>query len=133
MATKSKKNVKSAAKKSAKPAAKVMKIVPVTGDKPRSKGQTMTEIAEHTGLARKQVASVFETLGKLMEADLGKKGPGSFVVHGMMKVLVINKPATKARSAPNPFKPGEMMTIKAKPARRLVKIRPMKALKGMVG
>jgi nucleoid DNA-binding protein len=133
MATKSKKNVKSAAKKSAKPAAKVMKIVPVAGDKPRSKGQAMTEIAEHTGLTRKQVAGVFETLGKLMEADLGKKGPGSFVVHGMMKVLVINKPATKSRTAPNPFKPGEMMTIKAKPARRLVKIRPMKALKGMVG
>jgi nucleoid DNA-binding protein len=133
MATKSKKNVKSSAKKSAKPAAKVMKVSPVTGDKPRSKGQTMTEIAEHTGLARKQVASVFETLGKLMEADLGKKGPGSFVVHGMMKVLVINKPATKSRTAPNPFKPGEMMTIKAKPARRLVKIRPMKALKGLVG
>ena len=133
MATKSKKNVKSSAKKSAKPAAKVMKVSPVTGDKPRSKGQTMTEIAEHTGLTRKQVAGVFETLGKLMEADLGKKGPGAFVVHGMMKVLVINKPATKSRTAPNPFKPGEMMTIKAKPARRLVKIRPMKALKGMVG
>jgi nucleoid DNA-binding protein len=133
MATKSKKNVKSSAKKSAKPAAKVMRIVPVAGDKPRSKGQTMTEIAEHTGLSRKQVAGVFETLGRLMEADLGKKGPGSFVVHGMMKVLVINKPATKSRTAPNPFKPGEMMTIKAKPARRLVKIRPMKALKGMVG
>ena len=133
MATKSKKNVKSAAKKAAKPAAKVMKVVPVTGDKPRSKGQTMTEIAEHTGLTRKQVAGVFETLGKLMEADLGKKGPGAFVVHGMMKVLVINKPATKSRTAPNPFKPGEMMTIKAKPARRLVKIRPMKALKGLVG
>ena len=133
MATKSKKNVKSSAKKSAKPAAKVMKVSPVTGDKPRSKGQTMTEIAEHTGLTRKRVAGVFETLGKLMEADLGKKGPGAFVVHGMMKVLVINKPATKSRTAPNPFKPGEMMTIKAKPARRLVKIRPMKALKGLVG
>jgi len=139
MATKTKKNVKSATKKAAKPAAKaaakpakVMKITAVTGDKPRSKGQVMTEIAELCGLSRKQVAGVFETLGKMMEADLGKKGPGTFVVHGMMKVNVINKPATKARMAPNPFKPGEMMQIKAKPARRLVKIRPMKALKGMV-
>lgn len=129
MATKTKKTMKTAAKKMPKPA----KISPVSGDKPRSKGQTMTEIAEHTGLTRKQVAGVFETLGKMMEADLGKKGPGTFVVHGMMKVVVINKPATKSRTAPNPFKPGEMMTIKAKPARRLVKIRPMKALKGMVG
>ncbi|MFO0962481.1 MAG: HU family DNA-binding protein [Phycisphaerales bacterium] len=104
-----------------------------TSAKPRSKGETLKTIAEKTKLTRKQVASVFEELGTIMKKDLSKKGSGVFVVHGMMKVLVINKPATKAYEKPNPFKPGEMMTVKAKPATRKIKIRPMKALKAMVG
>ena len=101
--------------------------------KPRSKGETLKMIAEKTKLPRKQVAAVFEELGTIMKKDLGKKGPGVFVVHGMMKVLVINKPSTKAYEKPNPFKPGEMMTVKAKPASRKIKIRAMKSLKSMVG
>jgi hypothetical protein len=49
-----------------------------------------------------------------------------------MKVTVIRKPATKARMAPNPFKPGEMMQVKAKPARNVVKVRALKGLKALV-
>ena len=104
-----------------------------TATKPRSKGETLKAIAEKTKLPRKQVAAVFEELGSIMKKDLGKKGTGTFVVHGMMKIVVVNKPATKAYEKPNPFKPGEMMTVKAKPASRKIKIRPMKALKAMVG
>jgi nucleoid DNA-binding protein len=104
-----------------------------TGTKPRSKGETLKAIAEKTKLPRKQVAAVFEELGSIMKKDLGKKGTGTFVVHGMMKIVVVNKPSTKAYEKPNPFKPGEMMTVKAKPASRKIKIRPMKALKAMVG
>ena len=33
---------------------------------------------------------------------------------------------------PNPFKPGEMMEVKAKPARNVVKVRALKPLKEMV-
>ncbi len=49
-----------------------------------------------------------------------------------MKITVIKKPATKAGTRPNPFKPGEMMDVKAKPARNVVKVRPLKSLKEMV-
>jgi hypothetical protein len=49
-----------------------------------------------------------------------------------MKVQSIYKPATKASTKPNPFKPGEMMDVKAKPARTVIKIRPLKGLKSMV-
>jgi len=131
MATKSKKNVKSSAKKAAKPAAKVMKIVPVTGDKPRSKGQTLTEIAEHTGLSRKQVAGVFETMTTIIGLDL-TKGSGIFKVPNLMKITVVRKPAVKGGGMKkNPFT-GEMMEVKPKPARNVVRIRPLANLKGMV-
>jgi hypothetical protein len=42
------------------------------------------------------------------------------------------KPATKATQKANPFKPGEMMTVKARPARTVIKVRPLKGLKEMV-
>lgn len=100
--------------------------------KPRSKGETLKMISEKTKLPRKHVVAVFEELQNIMKKDLSKKGPGVFVVHGMMKVMVINKPATKAYEKPNPFKPGEMMMVKSKPASRKIKIRPMKSLKSIV-
>ncbi len=98
--------------------------------KPRSKSEVYTEIANGTGLARKQVASVFDAMGGLIKKDLNK-GPGIFAVPGMMKITVIKKPATKAREGINPFT-GEKQMFKAKPARKVVKIRPLKALKDMV-
>jgi nucleoid DNA-binding protein len=45
-----------------------------------------------------------------------------------MKITVINKPATKARKGINPFTKEEQM-FKAKPARKVIKVRPLKALK----
>lgn len=103
--------------------------------KPRKKSELFSIIGDHAGLSRKQVAGVFEVLGKVIAVDLAKPGPNKpkvFVVPGMMKVSAIHKPATKAATKPNPFKPGEMMEVKPKPARTIVKIRPLKALKEMV-
>ena len=99
--------------------------------KAKSRSQVVGEIAEETGLTRKQVASVFEAMSDLIKKDLGKKGPGLFNVAGLMKIMVQRKPATKERQGINPFT-GEMTTFKAKPARNVVKIRPLKSLKGMV-
>jgi nucleoid DNA-binding protein len=117
------------AKKTAKAAAKPAKIAP--SKKQRTKSEIYTVIAEHNGISRKQVAGVFDTLGSLIAADLAKGG-GVFAVPGMMKIFVKHKPATKAGMKPNPFKPGEMMEVKAKPASKVVKVRPMKGLKAMV-
>ena len=88
-------------------------------------------ISEDTGLARKQVAQVFETLEKAIRADIGPRGPKAFTVPNLMKITVKRKPATKARKGINPFT-GEEMMFKAKPARNVVKIRPLKKLKDMV-
>ncbi len=99
--------------------------------KARSKSEIYSMLADEAGLTRRQVAAVFDGLAGLIKKDLAK-GPGIFTVPNLMKITVIRKPATKATTRPNPFKPGEMMTVKPKPARKVVKVRPLKNLKSMV-
>ena len=108
---------------------KPKKVTPAS--KPRSKGEFFSTIGEQTGLSRKQVASVFDTMGRVLAADLGKGGPGVCNVAGLMKVQVVRKPATKARKGINPFTKQEVM-FKAKPARNVIKVRALKSLKSMV-
>ena len=103
----------------------------MNGSKPRTKSQIYTDIATSTELSRKQVAAVFDAMANLIKKDLGGKGPGIFTVPGLMKVKRIHKPATKAREGVNPFT-GEKMMFKAKPARNVVKVQPLKNLKTMV-
>jgi nucleoid DNA-binding protein len=99
-----------------------------TSAKPASKSEIIDGIANSTQLSRKQVKSVFEALSDQIKSAVGKKGPGVFAVPGLMKIMVINKPATKARKGINPFTKQETM-FKAKPARRVIKVRALKALK----
>ena len=96
--------------------------------KPATKSEILTSIAAATDLKRKQVAAVFENLAGLVKTAVGKKGPGVFVVPGLLKITIVQKPATPARKGINPFTKQEQM-FKAKPARRVVKIRALKALK----
>jgi nucleoid DNA-binding protein len=98
--------------------------------KARTKSEVFAALAQLAGLTRKQVAVVFDGLAGIMKKDL--RGPGLFVVPGLMKVTVAKKPAVKAHERPDPFHPGEMMKVKAKPARKVVKVRPLKNLKAMV-
>ena len=95
-----------------------------------TKSEILASIAASTELSRKQVASVFEALTGLISDNVGKKGPGIFVVPGLMKLTVIQKPAVKAHKGINPFTKEEQM-FKAKPARKVIKVRPLKALKDM--
>ncbi len=97
-----------------------------------SKGAVLGAIAEETELTRKQVAAVFVSLTNQIKKSLGPKGPGTFAVPGLVKLIVRKKPATKAGTRANPFKPGEMMAVKAKPASRKVVARPLKGLKELI-
>ncbi len=96
--------------------------------KPATKSEILTKIATSTKLTRKQVASVFDSLSQQIKAGVGKSGPGVFTVPGLMKIVVIHKPATKARKGINPFTKEEQI-FKAKPARKVIKVRALKALK----
>ena len=99
--------------------------------KPMTKSEIVTGIAEETELTKKQVSAVFEAMSGQIKKSLGKRGPGAYTVPGLMKLTVVRKPATKARKGINPFT-GEETTFKAKPARNVVKVRPLKNLKDMV-
>jgi nucleoid DNA-binding protein len=100
-----------------------------TTTKPMTKSALLAELSTTTGLNRKQVASVFDELHKIIKAQMKKTG----VLNVMRLVKVYRKsiPAQKAGARPNPFKPGEMMEVKARPARNVVKVRPLKDLKDL--
>jgi len=80
-------------------------------------------------LSRKDVKGVIETLATVGQAELKKNG--LFVVPGLVRMVVVKKPATKERKGINPFT-GEETIFKAKPARKVVKARAVKAAKDAV-
>ena len=104
-----------------------------TETKPRTKTQIFGDISDETGLTRREVASVFDAMTTMIKKDIGRRGPGSFTVPGLMKIVKQHKPRRPARkNVPNPFKPGELMDIAARPASTKVKVRALKNLKDMV-
>ena len=119
---------KAAAKKAAPAPEKKIKAV-----KERfTKTQILNQIADNTELSKKQVQSVLDELSDIIEGHIKKRAVGEFVLPGLLKVSAVKKPAKKARkNVPNPFKPGELMDVAAKPASVQVKIRPLKKLKDM--
>mgnify|MGYP001351566159 CR=1 FL=1 len=96
-----------------------------------TKTEVFASIAEASDLNKKQVGAVFDALSAEIKKALGRNGFGSFTVPGLCKIVIQRKPATKARKGINPFT-GEETMFKAKPARNVVKIRPLKNLKDMV-
>ncbi len=98
--------------------------------KPMTKNEIVRVIAEENDLTRAQAMGTLDTIEKLIKRELGRRGPGIFNLAGLLKIRVATKPATKARKGVNPFT-GEPMTIKAKPARKTVRVTALKKLKEM--
>lgn len=122
------------AKKAAKAAKKASggkKTAASASGKPRTKSEVINNVAEAAAISRQQAKEVFEAMSAMIKRDLGKGGPGTFTVPGLLKLRVIRKPATKARKGINPFTKEETI-FKAKPARNVVKATALKALKDMV-
>ncbi|HEX5635525.1 MAG: HU family DNA-binding protein [Gammaproteobacteria bacterium] len=122
---------KPAAKKSAVKAAPKKVSVAVPSDRAPTKSEILNILAAETTLNRKQVSAVLDSLTDLIGKAIGSRGAGLFALPGLLKVKVIKKPATKARKGINPFTKEEVM-FKAKPARKVVKILPLKGIKDMV-
>ena len=99
--------------------------------KSMSKSEITNSLVEKTGLSKKEVNAVLDGLAELVSGSLSKKGSGVFNLPGLAKFKVIRKPATKERKGINPFTKEEVV-FKAKPARNVVKILPLKALKDQV-
>src|SRR5690242_9138148 len=95
-----------------------------------SKSQLIEKItAEHEGVSKKDVKGILEALVTVGHKELKKAGV--FLVPGFAKFVVIKKPATKERAGINPFTK-EPTVFKAKPARKIVRARPVKAAKNAV-
>ncbi len=96
-----------------------------------TKSQVIAELAEVTELDKKSVNRVFEGLGEVIKKQLGARGPGEFVIPGLLKLKAVKKPATKDRPGKNPFT-GEAMIIKGKPASKKIRATALKSLKDMI-
>ena len=94
-----------------------------------SKSELVQKIVAQHKMTRKDVKAVIESLAAIGYKELTKSG--AFVVPGFGKFVVVKKPATKERSGINPFTK-EPMIFKAKPARKVVRARPAKAVKAAV-
>ena len=126
MAVRKKAKKKVARKKTAVKKAPAVKAI----KEPFTKTMLFNEIAERTELKKKDVAAVFDELSSIINGHIRRNAAGIFTVPGLMKIKVVRKPATRARKGINPFT-GEPTIFKAKPARNVVKIQPLKALKDM--
>lgn len=104
------------------------KVTMPTVKDPLSKSGIIKALMDMTGLAKKDVANVLDNLHTLIELHIRSRGPGKFVMPGMLKINVVKKPARAARKGINPFT-GEEIMFKAKPAMRVVKIKALKKLK----
>jgi nucleoid DNA-binding protein len=100
-------------------------------NKAPTKTEIFTAIAEDTELSRKQVSSVFDALGTQIKKSLAKHG--MFAIPQLVKIEKRKVPARPAKKhVPNPFKPGEFMDVKAKPASTKLKVRALAGLKGLI-
>ncbi|HSB89055.1 MAG TPA: HU family DNA-binding protein [Anaerolineales bacterium] len=93
--------------------------------------QFVNAVAEKSGLTKKQAKAALDSISEIMRRELGKNGPGEFVLPGLLKLSVVVKPATREHEGINPFTK-EPMTYKAKAARKVVKVRPLQGLKDAV-
>jgi nucleoid DNA-binding protein len=101
--------------------------------KPLTKTELLTNIAEATELSKKEVAAVLENLAEEIRKSLSSRGAGAISIPGLIKIEKKKVPARPAKKGvPNPFKPGELMDVAAKPASTKVKVRALKNLKDMV-
>lgn len=130
MATAKKKSVKKkAVKKATNTAAPEKKTKAI--NKPYNQRQIVDHLMDETGLSRKEVRSVIDGLKDIIQGHIKPRGAGEFTYPGLLKIVRVVKPATKARPGRNPFT-GEDIIIKAKPKSKSVRVRPLAGLKKMV-
>lgn len=95
-----------------------------------TKTDILNDIAQSTGLSKKQVSSVLDEVASVIQRHISKRGPGEFTLLGLLKIKAVVRPARPARKGvPNPFKPGTLMDVPKKPATTRVKVLPLKRLK----
>src|SRR5258708_36511173 len=96
--------------------------------KSMTKGQIYDAVASHSEFSKADVKKFFTSLESVVTGQLGKKGPGVITIPGLIKLTAVKKPASKGgEKKANPFKPGEFIITKPKPASVKVRARALKA------
>ena len=96
-----------------------------------TKSQVVSELAELTELDKKSINRVFDGLTDIIKKQLGSRGPGEFVIPGLLKLKTVKKKAIPAGERRNPFT-GQMQHFPAKPASKKVRATALKALKDLI-
>jgi DNA-binding protein HU-beta len=96
-----------------------------------TKAQVIAEISELSELDKKSVSRVFDGLTELIKKQLSSRGPGEFVIPGLLKLKAVKKAATKDRPGINPFTK-QAITIKGKPASKKIRASALKSLKDLI-
>ncbi|HEY3474382.1 MAG TPA: HU family DNA-binding protein [Anaerolineales bacterium] len=94
-----------------------------------SKTEFVEAIANESGLEKKQVNAVLDAMNNVVYKEL--KADREVTIPGLLKLTTVRKAAVPEREGINPFTKEKTM-FKAKPARTVVKPRPVKALKDAV-
>ena len=94
-----------------------------------SKTEFVDAIATQSGLEKKQVNAVLDAMADVIYKEL--KAQHEVVIPGLLKLTSVTKPAVPAREGINPFTK-EPTVFKARPERKVIKPRPLKALKDAV-
>ena len=98
------------------------------GRKAITKSQFYQEVADATGMKKGEVVKVYEAISGVLQKHLGPKGGGVVTLPGIAKISAVHTKASKGgERRPNPFKPGEFIVTKPKPARTKIKARGLKA------
>jgi len=95
-----------------------------------TKAQIVAELSDKTGLTKKDVGNMFESLRDLIKRELGSRGPGEFVIPDLLKLKVRKVPAQPNKQFRNP-QTGETIT-KNVPASKKLRATPLKKLKELV-
>ena len=104
-------------------------------NKPLTKSQFLSAIAEESGKTKQDIDNIWDSIRSVVLKQIGKNqnNTGEITLPGLLKIVRIEKPAKPAKKGvPNPFKPGELMDIEAKPAKCVLKLKPLKGLKDMI-
>lgn len=99
-----------------------------TSKKPLTKTEMIAALAEATGLTKTQIVSLFDELATLIKKELGEEEAGTINISNLLKIKVVRKPATPEHKGINPFTKEETI-FKAKPAKNVVKLVPLRGLK----
>jgi nucleoid DNA-binding protein len=100
-------------------------------DKLMTKSEFVSAVAQKSGVTKKEANAVLKALTEVTVGQLKQGGPGQVTIPGLFKLTLAVKPAVPEHEGINPFTK-QPTIFKAKPERKVVKVRVLKGLRDAV-